>query len=141
VTTRWLRAIAIALAAAAAALTAMAAIGATGAGPARATKGGFTLAGHIRGLLPGVRRRLVITVHNRGRHPLMVRSISVRIVRAPSPGCAAKNLHVSRFRGRLRLRGHATRRIAVRIWILRDSPSACQGAVFPLVFKGRATRG
>jgi hypothetical protein len=25
--------------------------------------------------------------------------------------------------------------------MLRNSPSACQGAVFPLVFKGRATRG
>jgi hypothetical protein len=140
-TARRLRATAIVVAAAAAALTAMAAIGAVGAGPVRATKGGFTLAGNIRGLLPGVHRRLVITVHNRGRRPLLVRSISVRIVRAASPGCAAKNLYVSRFRGRLRLRGHATRRIAVRVWMVRNSPSACQGAVFPLVFKGRATRG
>jgi hypothetical protein len=131
---------AMALAAAAAALTAVAAIGAVGAGPARATKGGFTLSGHIRGLLPGIPRHLVITAHNRGRRPLLVRSITVR-VRAAGPHCGAKNLHVSRFQGRMRLRGHASRRIAVRVSMLRDSPSACQGAVFPLAFKGRATRG
>ncbi len=104
----------------------------------RRVAGGFTLAGHVSGLYPGARRRLVIVVRNRGRRALRVRSVTTR-VRDASAACSGRNLHVSRFHGRLRLAGRASRRIAVRVWMLPESPAACQEAVFPLVFRGRAT--
>jgi len=101
---------------------------------------GFTLAGHVKGLYPGARRRLVIVVRNRGRRPLRVRSVTTR-VRDASAGCSGRNLRVSRFRGRVRVRARRSRRIAVSVRMLPESPAACQGAIFPLVFRGRATRG
>jgi hypothetical protein len=99
----------------------------------------FTLTGSVGGLYPGASRRLVIVVRNRDRTSLRVRSITTR-VRDAKPGCRAGNLRVSAFRGRLRVGAGRSRRVAVRARMPSDSPSACQGAVFPLVFRGRATR-
>lgn len=136
---RRLGGIAAAAAVAAVALSTVAAFSAIGTHAVH-PKRGFTLKGHVRGLVPGTSRRLVITVHNRLRRTLLVRSISTR-VRDAGPKCRGRNLRVARFRGQLRLRGHASRRIAVRVSMRKDSPSACQGAVFRLAFSGRATRG
>ena len=121
------------------ALTAATAIGSTGVGRGKRGRA-FTLAGHVSGLLPGVHRRLVITARNRGRTPLQIRSV-VTTVHDPSSACRGRNLHVSKFRGRLPLGRGRTRRIGVNVWLLPGTPSACQGAVFRLSFRGRATRG
>jgi hypothetical protein len=121
------------------ALTAATAIGSTGIG--RGTKGrGFTLSGHVSGILPGEQRQLAITARNRGRTPLLVRSV-VTHVHDPSTACSGANLQVSKFRGRLRLGARESRRIVVSVSMSTASPSACQGAVFRLSFQGRATRG
>jgi hypothetical protein len=122
---------------AATALTGAAATGSLGSG--RAPVGsGFTLRGHVGGLYPGASKRLVVAVHNRSRRPLRIRSITTR-VRAARRGCGARNVRVSSFRGRVRVGAGRTRRVAVRVRMLSTSPPACQGAVFPLVFRGRAT--
>ena len=101
---------------------------------------GFTLSGHVSGILPGEQRQLVITARNRGRTPLLVRSV-VTHVHDPSTACSGENLQVSKFRGRLRLGARESRRIAVSVSMSTATPSACQGAVFRLSFQGRATRG
>jgi hypothetical protein len=131
---------AAAIAAAAVAAAALTGAAANSVGSDRVKPaGGFTLRGHVGGLYPGARRRLVLVVHNRSRRPLRVRSITTR-VRNPKPGCSAANLHVSAFRGPLRVGPGRSRRVAVSVRMLLSSPGACQGAVFPLVFHGRATQ-
>jgi hypothetical protein len=70
---------------------------------------------------------------------MRVRSITAT-VKAARPGCGARNVRVSRYRGRLRIRAGGTGRIALVARMPRSSPTACQGAVFPLVFRGRASR-
>lgn len=119
------------------ALGAAAAVGALGRHPRKATRG-FRLTGHVSGLYPGVHKRLVIVVRNRGRKAIRVRSITTR-VRNAKGGCSGRNVHVSRWRGRLRVRGRSSRRVKVGVWLLPDSPNVCQGALFRLVFRGRAT--
>lgn len=96
----------------------------------------FTLRGHVRRLYPGVHRKLKIVVHNPGRHAVTVRSITTH-VSAVSPACKARNLHVSAFRGRLRVPARKSRGVFVRVWMRPDSPKACQGGVFRLTFHGR----
>jgi hypothetical protein len=133
------RALVATTALAALALGAAAAIGALGGHPRKATSG-FRLAGHVSGLYPGVHKRMVIVVRNRGRKALRVRSITTR-VRNAKGGCSRRNLHVSGWRGSLRVKGRSSRHVKVRVWLLPDSPAVCQGALFRLVFRGRATRG
>ena len=120
------------------AVGAAAAIGALGS-TSRA-RSGFRLAGHVTGLYPGKHKSLVIVVRNPGRKALRVRSITTS-VRDASRACPRRNLHVSRWRGRLRVNGRRSRSVRVTVWLRADSPSACQDARFPLVFRGRATRG
>lgn len=128
----------VAAALAATALAGAVATGSVGLGHGRRPKG-FTLRGHVGGLYPGAHRRLVVVVRNRGRRPLRIRSIVTR-VRAARRGCSAKNLRVSRYRGLLLVRPGRSRRVALTIRMSRTSPTACQGAVFPLLFRGRGTR-
>jgi hypothetical protein len=135
-----LRAVAIAVAASAAAtvLTGAAAQGLSGSKHRRISST-FTLHGHVGGLYPGARTRLLIAVNNRGRRPLRVRSITTR-VRDAKPGCSAKNLQVDPYRGRLRVGAGRRRNVSVSVRMLPTTPVACQGALFPLAFRGRATR-
>jgi hypothetical protein len=129
----------VALAVAAGLFATAAAFGALGASHRRAAAG-FRLSGHVTGLYPGQRKRLVIVVHNRGKRALRVRVITTR-VRDASRACRARNLKVASFQGSLRVRAHRSRRVAVRVSMRADSPTACQGAVFRLAFHGRATPG
>jgi hypothetical protein len=128
-----------ALAAAVLVLAGVAATGALGTREGHRTVGRFTLRGHVGGLYPGARKPLVLVVRNHGRRPVRVRSITTT-VKAARPGCGARNVRVSRYRGRLRIRAGGSRRIALEARMPRTSPTACQGAVFPLVFRGRASR-
>jgi hypothetical protein len=123
---------------AATALTGAAASGYPGSHKGRA-RARFTLRGHVAGLYPGASKRLVVAVHNRARRPLRVRSITTHVGNA-SAGCRRANLRVSAFRGRLLVGPGRTRRVALRARMREASPDACQGAVFPLRFHGRATR-
>jgi hypothetical protein len=116
-----------------------AAFGALGANHRR-DAAGFRLSGHVTGLYPGQRKRLVIVVRNRGTRPIRVRVVTTR-VRDASRACKARNLRVAAFHGPLRVAGHRSRRIVVRASMRADSPTACQGAVFHLAFHGRATPG
>ena len=121
------------------ALTTASAIGSTGLG--RAKKGtGFSLSGHVTNLLPGQRKHLVIVVRNRGSRALLVRVVTTQ-VRDASRACKARNLRVAAFHGALRVAGHRSPKIAVRVSMRADTPCACQGAVFRLAFHGRATPG
>jgi len=138
------RVLAAALVAGVLALSTAVAAGSIGHGHRRAacmrgTACGFTLDGQIKGLYPGVHKRLKIVVHNRGSRRLTVRSITTR-VRGGSAACRARNLRVSRYRGRLRIRAYTSRRVRVRIWMRRSTPTACQGHVFRLTFRGRGTQ-
>jgi hypothetical protein len=129
------RLLATALIAGALALTTAVATGAVGHGH-RKSPGRFTLQGHVRRLYPGIHKKLKIVVHNPGRRVLTVRSITTH-VRAASAACKARNLHISVFRGRLRVRAHRSRRVKVKIWLRPNSPAACAGGVFRLAFHGR----
>lgn len=131
------RVLAAALVAAALAFTTAVATGSVGHGHHKSA-GRFVLHGRISGLYPGVQRKLAIVVHNPGRRRVTVRSITTRVAPA-SAACKARNLHVSAFRGRLRVRAHRSRRVAVRISMRPDSPTACEGGVFRLSFHGRGT--
>ena len=114
-------------------LTAATAIGSTGIRRVK-KRSGFSLAGHVDGLLPGEHRLLVITASNRGRTPLLVRSVVTK-VRAPSPKCTGGNLHVARFRGRLRLKAAIAAHRRERVDVARE-PVGVSGSDLPALLPG-----
>ena len=118
-------------------LTAAAAIGASGK-RRHDSHPGLALSGHVAGLLPGQRARLTIAVRNRLRRAVHLRSVTTA-VRTAARGCAGRNLAVARYVGRLRIGPGRRARVTVSVRMRRDSPDACQGKVFPLVFRGRAS--
>lgn len=118
-------------------LSAAAAIGAAGK-RRHGSHPGLALSGHVAGLLPGQRARLTIHVTNRLRRVIHLRSIETT-VRAAARGCSGKNLVVSAYHGRLRMRPGGRSRVTVSVRMRAESPNACQGKVFPLTFKGQAS--
>ena len=112
------------------------------------TKGSFVVSsqqralggGPRRGLFPGGAERLVLTVTNPNSFEIVVRSITVD-ARAANDGCGARNLVTSDFTGPpLYVPRDGTRQVRVPISMRPNSADACQGARFPLVFGGTATK-
>jgi hypothetical protein len=106
----------------------------TGQGQARQHgEPALQVSGQVAGLFPGARRRLQVRIHNRSPRTVTVRSVSVR-VRSPRRGCPRAALRIGRFHGRLVLRGHSSRRIALPVALRAKAPDACQRVRFPLRF-------
>jgi hypothetical protein len=103
--------------------------------PARALK----ITGGVRGLYPGARARLRLRVRNLRGYPIRLVALKVRVGNA-SKGCRRRQLRISRLRGKPVVRAHRTRRIVLRVTMLRSAPDACKGAVFRLRFRARGRR-
>ena len=119
-------------------LSATAAIPGPGGGPRHISHRGLVLSGHVGGLMPGQRGRLTIRVKNRLHRVVHLRSVRTTVL-AAARGCGGRNLVVSAYRGRLRLKPGRTARVTVGVRMRVDSPNACQGKVFPLTFMGQAS--
>ena len=118
-------------------LTAAAAIGASDK-RRHSSHSGLALSGHVAGLLPGQQTRMAIHVKNRLHRAIHLRSVTTT-VRAAAPRCGGGNLVVAGYRGRLRIGAGGWSRVFVSVRMRSDSPDACQGKVFPLVFRGQAS--
>jgi hypothetical protein len=105
------------------------------AAPARALK----ITGSVRGLYPGARARLRLSLRNLRGYPIRVVALNVRVGNA-GKGCKRRQLRISRLRRRPVVRAHRTRRIVLTATMLRSAPNACKGAVFPLRYRARGRR-
>jgi hypothetical protein len=126
-------------AAAAALIGAVAVAGALGRGGGPgASPHGFTIRGSVDGLLPGRTAWLPAVVRNPYGRPMRLRSLSVD-VRQARRGCAGSNLEVRPFRGNLVFRPRASRVVRLLARMPVTAAPECQGARFPLRFRGRAS--
>jgi hypothetical protein len=104
------------------------------------------LSGHVKGLYPGGRGRMRVTVRNPFRHAVQVRWVVARVKDA-GPSCSRHSLVTRRSKGLRPVRGggwrhtriapHSARRVGVRVRMRRSAPDACQRARFPLRFRAR----
>jgi hypothetical protein len=99
----------------------------------------FAISGHVTGLYPGAVLPLKVTVSNPWHFGIIVTSISASV--GPGrPGCAAANLKVSPFTGELKLGAGQTGYATLEVTLAHAAPDACQGAVFPLSYRGVARK-
>jgi len=99
----------------------------------------LTVWGGADGLYPGAVRRLRLKVRNSRGFPIRVVSLKVA-VRNGSPGCPRSQLRLARLRRSFVVRARRTRRVVLRVTMLRSAPDGCKGAVFPLRFKVEGRR-
>jgi hypothetical protein len=103
---------------------------------------GFAIKGHAKGLWPGHKRPLRLTVSNPHRYAIVVTRAGVRVrTDLTHQRCGAKDyVRKTRFTGRLTIPARSSRSIALSIRLLYRAPDECQGATFPLLLRGRAVR-
>jgi hypothetical protein len=99
----------------------------------------FRIRGAVKGMYPGRVRKLRLRIRNPLDRAIRVRSIRAR-VRRPHRGCPAKAITIRRWRGHLRIRPHRGRTVRVKVKMKRRAPNACQGARFPIRYRGTAVR-
>jgi hypothetical protein len=90
----------------------------------------------VRGLYPGAKKTLILTLRNSDRkHGFVVRRVRVRDAATTKRGCKAsrRNLRIGqpRFRA-FRLGPAGRRRVVARLTMPNTVANACQGAVFRL---------
>jgi hypothetical protein len=103
---------------------------------AKAT-GRFYLSGDIVGLYPGFRAPLVISITNPNPLPIVVDWISVK-PRDASPGCIGRLVRAVGWSMPILVGAGSTQVVTTHIHMRPRAPDACQGATFPLIYKGRA---
>jgi hypothetical protein len=103
------------------------------------TSGKFSIRGNVVGLFPGKRSDLWLTLVNRNAFAIDVTSITVRAGDA-NPVCSSYYLVPGRFTGSFRVRANSDRRLRLTVFLRKSAPDQCQGARFPLAYRGRAER-
>jgi hypothetical protein len=107
--------------------------------PAAAKGGSFRIAGSVGGLYPGLTKPLKLTISNPQHFAIVVTSVTVAVGDA-SQGCKAGNVAVTRFSGRRRVGARGSAQVTLELTLVHAAPDACQGAVFPLRYSGRAVK-
>jgi hypothetical protein len=99
----------------------------------------FRVRGNVHGLYPGVNKKMKLHVRNRYDFPIRVLEVRVHVKR-PFVGCPAKAVKVRPWHGKLKIPPHGGRVIHVHASMRRWAPNACQGARFPIRYRGRAVK-
>jgi len=107
------------------------------AGGTRNTKK-VRLGGHATKLYPGRVEPLRVHADNLSPQPQVVRSAWAVV--GDAARCAARNVSVTAFHGRLRIPPKGRRWISLTIAMRSDAANACQHAVFPLTFQAEVRR-
>lgn len=94
---------------------------------------GFTVAGEIDGLYPGIVTTLDATVTNPYPFAIRVSSVAVVVGDAGS-GCPASMLEVGGSAGSVEVAGSGTGIVPLEVRMRGSAPDACQGATWPLLF-------
>ncbi|MGO9559107.1 MAG: hypothetical protein ACLPQS_16435 [Acidimicrobiales bacterium] len=103
------------------------------------TQASFKIAGSTKGLYPGGRVPLVLKVTNPDSFAIVVTSLTVRVGRA-GPRCRGANVSIPAFSGRLKVAAHKSARVTLHATLLHSAPNGCEGARFPLHYRGRARK-
>lgn len=99
----------------------------------------FTVKGHSKGLYPGRKRPMRVTVTNPNPFPILVTRITGS-VKSVASGCPTHSVKIKPWRGRARVSAKGHRRIKLVVRMLPRTPDACQGARFRLRFGGTAVQ-
>lgn len=100
----------------------------------------FTISGKVGGLYPGAVLPLTLTVTNKLTVPIVLTSLTTK-VGAASSSCGTANLAVAPFAGKLPVPAKGKASTTVQVTMAHSAPNACQGAIFPLHYRGQATAG
>lgn len=95
--------------------------------------------GRVRGLFPGVTKKMEVGVHNRFARPMRLLSVRSR-PQGASAECTRPNLRIERFRGLRRIPPHRRTRVWVEVTMAPSAPDSCQGARFPIKFRAKVTK-
>lgn len=96
----------------------------------------FTISGTMQGLYPGANLPLVLIVANPQSVTIKVTAISTTV--SGSSSCPGRNVAVSPYTGRLKVRRRSVSRVTVQVTMARSALDACQGNTFVFHYIGTA---
>jgi hypothetical protein len=97
----------------------------------------FAISGRVAGFYPGASIPLVLTFTNPNSYAISVTSLEVS-VRPAGSGCGPANLQVGPFHGPVVVAAEDSVTAEISMHMLENPDNACQGAVFPLDYRGAA---
>lgn len=99
----------------------------------------FTIAGDVDGVVPGAGSLLPVELANPNRFALDVRTLDITVADA-GPGCARTNLVVGPPPLPVAIPALGRAVVGVDVRFVDDPSDACQGAEFPITYRGTAMR-
>jgi hypothetical protein len=109
--------------------------------PAAARTSPFKIKGQLEGLVPGKRNRLPLKLINDNRYTIKVKWLAVRASTSDTPGCEASSLKIPKRKSySLTIAKKRKTEALYPIRLKKTAPARCQGAAWPLRFKGGGVR-
>ena len=101
----------------------------------------FKIKGKVKGLYPGARKKLTLSVTNTQRYRIKITSLRVKVRNSNKPGCEAKWIRPKKtMRVALLVPRRAKIRVSYPVRMSKKAPNACQGARWILRFSGKAVK-
>jgi hypothetical protein len=97
----------------------------------------FDISGRVAGFYPGASVPLVLTLRNGNSFAISVTSVEVS-VRPAGSGCGPANIEVGSFHGPVVVAAEDSATAEISMRMVEDPDDACQGATFPLDYRGAA---
>lgn len=98
----------------------------------------FKISGHVKGLYPGKAAKLVTTLRN--PNPTGIRVTLIKAKVASAPGCPAKNIKITPFKGKRYIGSGHTVKVKLKITMKAKAPNGCQGDKLRLKYHGKAVK-
>lgn len=99
----------------------------------------ISITGRVENIYPGIRARIPLTLRNRSRRTLIVKSVRARPGNPPA-SCPGSNLLTRRKRVGQKVPPRQRRRVDYPVVLSTTAPDACQDARFPLRYRARVVR-
>jgi hypothetical protein len=97
----------------------------------------FAISGRVTDLYPGATIPLVLTLTNENSFAISVTSVEVS-VRLARSGCGPANIEVGPFHGPVVVAARDSAKAEISVRMVENPDDACQGATFPLDYRGAA---
>ena len=99
----------------------------------------IAIKGRVENLYPGIRARVPLTLWNRSRRTLVVKSLRAR-AGSPEPSCPGSYLLTRRTGVTLNVPPRKRRRVGYPVELSATAPDACQDTRFTLRYRARVVR-
>lgn len=101
----------------------------------------FKVKGTVKGLYPGLKKRLPLKLKNRAKYAIKVQTLTIKRKKTGVMKCPKRLLRVKKFvRPNMKVRPGRTGKAKAWVKLAAKAPNACKNVTFPVAYQAEAVK-